>query len=82
MARDPGLCGRPGFVTVPCPVRRDPNPVFAPNLVFDCSESRFCRAGPGRPSVTDPSSVTDVVNLYIRFSCPCLTNKPVTDIVK
>jgi len=29
---------------------------------------RFCRAGPGRPSVTDPSSVADVVNLYIRYS--------------
>jgi hypothetical protein len=41
------------------------------------SRSAFCdgpdptpprRAGPGRPSVTDPSSVTDVVNLYIRYT--------------
>jgi hypothetical protein len=29
---------------------------------------RECQAGPGRLSVTDPSSVTDIVNLYIRFT--------------
>jgi hypothetical protein len=40
-----------------------PNPVF-PNPVF-FSESRFFRAGPGRPSVTDPSSVTDARTTWI-----------------
>jgi hypothetical protein len=28
-------------------------------------EVRECRAGPGRPPMMDPSSITDVVNLYI-----------------
>jgi len=50
-------------------------------LHYIINKFRFCRAGPGRPSVTDPSSVTDgwtdpssvtdgwtdYVNLYVRY---------------
>ncbi len=43
-------------------------PAFIASLFF----FRETRAGPGRLSVMDPSSVTDVVNLYIRFHLPQL----------
>ncbi len=74
MGNPPGVIGkkyRPLKVLKPPSQPVSPSPVPSPPLLATVTASqplcRFCRAGPGRPSVTDPSSVADVVNLYIRY---------------